>query len=88
MPHPQLVEQPDGNAVIETYTVGFGRDGQPDRGIVIGRLGDGSNPDAPRFIAKTPLDTDMLTAMTREDFLGARGRVSTGDRHNIFSPKI
>lgn len=87
MPHPQLVEQPDGDAVIETYTVGFGRDGQPDRGIVIGRLGDGSNPDAPRFIAKTPLDTDMLTAMTREDFLGARGRVSTGDRHNIFSLK-
>lgn len=86
LPRPALIEAPDGEAVIETYTVGFGRDNEPDRGIVVGRLGDGRDPDAPRFIAKLPLDADLLRGMSERDHLGAPGRVTTGETHNIFTP--
>ncbi|MBT7665518.1 MAG: acetyl-CoA acetyltransferase, partial [Rhodospirillaceae bacterium] len=85
-PHPDLAEAANGAGVIETYTVGFGRDNQPNKGIVIGRLGDGSDPNATRFLANTPVDQDLFAAMTGEDFLGAPGKVSHQDGRNIFTP--
>lgn len=87
-PRPQLVEQPSGDAVIETWTVGFGRDGGPEMGLVIGRLGDGSDPLAPRFISRTPADADLLLAMTKEDLVGKPGRVGQDGELNIFSPAL
>lgn len=85
-PRPAFVEAPDGAGVIETYTVAYGREGQPEAGILYGRLGDGGDPMAPRFLANTPADPDLLAAMTREDFLGARGRVAADGRINRFTP--
>ncbi len=86
LPCPRLIEEPCGDAVIETYTVSFGRDSEPDLGLVIGRLGDGSDHDAPRFISKLPLDKELLTAMTKEDYLGAPGKVVSRDQLNTFIP--
>lgn len=86
MRRPELVEDPSGAAVIETYTVGFGRDGEPDRCIIVGRLGNGSDPDASRFLAYTPTDSDLLLSMTKIDFLNASGRVERQGKYNIFSP--
>lgn len=80
-PHPEIVERPDGEATIETYTVLFGREGAPEGAIVIGR--DGRNR---RFVAHAPRDSDLLAAMTEQDFLGARGIVRAGDSTNIFTP--
>jgi acetyl-CoA C-acetyltransferase len=56
-------------------------------GIVIGRLGNGEKPGA-RFIANTPADADLMRAMTREEFVGASGRVSfdAESERNVFSP--
>lgn len=85
---PDLVEAPEGEGVIETYTVSFGRSGEPRRGIVIGRLGDGSDPMAPRFLANTPDDAGLMTAMTKEDFLGRAGVVARDDKLNVFRPKL
>ncbi len=68
--HPELALGPQGNATVETYTVIYDRDGQPERGIVIGRLDDGR-----RFIARNDADADILETMVREEAVGRRGRV-------------
>jgi acetyl-CoA C-acetyltransferase len=79
-PVPPFTETPQGTATIETYTVLYGRQG-PERGLVIGRLADGT-----RFVANTPDDADTLQEMVSRDMLGAEGTVSSRDGRNIFSP--
>lgn len=81
--HPPLETRPSGRAGIETYTVLFGREGQPQAGIVVGRLDTGA-----RFLAHVPQDPELLQAMTREDFLGRSGRVEAGDPVNLFTPDL
>jgi acetyl-CoA C-acetyltransferase len=87
MESPPAMERPEGPASVEGYTVQFNREGEPELGIVIGRLGDEENPGA-RFIANTPPDSDLLRSMTREEFVGAPGRVSHESQsgRNIFRP--
>ena len=82
MPHPELAEAPEGAATIETYTVMHDRGGQPEYGIVIGRLEDGR-----RFIASPEPDPSLLRRMTEEEAIGARGRVhhDAGSGENRFS---
>jgi len=91
MKSPPFVEQADGDATVETYTVIFNRDGEPEQGVVIGRLisvAQGPSPaDAPRFFANTPPDRDLMLAMTREEFVGRRGRVRVGDGRNVFEAR-
>lgn len=71
MPHPELVAAADGQATIETYTVSYDREGEPQLGIVIGRLDDGR-----RFIANVPAeDRALLESMTEREFVGVRGAV-------------
>ena len=79
--HPRLETDPNGAAGIETYTVVFGREGQPEVGIVVGRLENGD-----RFCAHVPKDAALLDAMTREDFLGRRGKVVAGEPVTVFTP--
>ena len=69
-PGPPVADRAEGDATIETYTVVFGRDGEPEYGIVIGRLADGR-----RFVANA-FQRDALLAWTREEAVGLRGRVS------------
>ncbi len=82
---PPFVEEAEGPAFIETYTVAFDREGQPQQGIVIGRLGADGGP-SPRFLANTPPDPELLWAMTRQEFVGRRGRVSPDveSNKNVF----
>ncbi|MEK7247364.1 MAG: acetyl-CoA acetyltransferase, partial [Chloroflexota bacterium] len=86
MESPATAAEANGSATIETYTVAFGRDGEPEMGIVIGRLNDGGT----RFFANTPADKDLLWSMTKEEFVGRPGRVEAktegGVARNIFSP--
>lgn len=84
--HPPFAAEADGPACIETYTVTFNRDNEPESGIVIGRMGDDKDPAAARFVANVPADPALLHAMTTEDFLGRHGRVRTLDRRNVFTP--
>jgi hypothetical protein len=44
---PELATKAEGEAIVETYTVEFGRDGSPSRGHVVGRLKSGGK----RFLA-------------------------------------
>jgi acetyl-CoA C-acetyltransferase len=77
---PKVVEHAEGSAEVETYTVIHDRKG-PSYSILYGRLDDGS-----RFIANTESDPALLTEMEARDFLGAKGRVSTKDELNTFTP--
>ena len=84
-PDTPFTESPSGQGTIETYTVLYGRDNQPQQGVVIGRLGELDDPKALRFVAMVDADEEALEGMTREDMIGARGVASSGDEHNKFS---
>jgi acetyl-CoA C-acetyltransferase len=95
MRSPRFVEQADSEATVETYTVIFNREGEPEQGIVIGRLAEESGAGSQerrdsvagaRFFANTPPDRDLMLAMTREEFIGRRGHVRTEDGRNVFEP--
>jgi acetyl-CoA C-acetyltransferase len=79
---PPFSETPAGPATVETYTVLHGRQG-PERGLVIGRLADGT-----RFVANTPGDPETLRAMVERDMLGAPGQVSSHEGLNTFTPNF
>lgn len=81
-----IADAPEGTGTVETYTVLFNRDNEPTRAIVVGRLGDVSDPSAPRFLANTAPDRDLMLSLTRENLIGHTGRVSPGKQHNFFDP--
>ena len=68
--HPTLAEAPEGRGTVEAYSVGFGRSGEPEAAIVVGRLDEGS-----RFIANTAPDRDLLLWMTEEEMVGRQATV-------------
>ena len=57
---PPLVKDYGGPATVETYTVFYGRDGKPTKGVVVART-----PGGERTLAKVPAeDTDMIAFLT------------------------
>ena len=72
----------DGPARLETYTILYDREGAPERGIAIGRLGGGE-----RFIAHTPPSRAELEAFAAAEQVGRRGRVRHRDGLNLFEPE-
>ncbi len=82
LPHPEIVEKPQGAATIETYTVVHGREGVR-MGIVIGRDDLGR-----RFVAQTPDDPEVLRDLESREGVGRTGTVGPhpdGVR-NLFVP--
>lgn len=78
---PQIVECATGEASVETFTVEYGRNGEPELGYVIGRLSDGA-----RF-ASHARDADTLRALVDTDVeaVGRTGVVSPAeDGRNHF----
>ena len=80
-PKHEIDPTPSGRATVETYTVIFDRNNLPSKGIVIGKKEDGK-----RFVAYTPSDTALFSAMMREDFYGVNGNVVSKDKINTFTP--
>jgi len=82
LPHPPVIERPEGRAQIETYTVVHGRDGYR-LGIVIGRDAAGH-----RFVAETPKDEATLRDLESVESVGRPGRVgpSPDSPRNRFTP--
>ena len=70
-PHPLVAAEAAGEGVVEAYTVMHGREGEPEQGIVVGRLSDGR-----RFIANTEADPGLLRSMTEREMVGEKGRLS------------
>lgn len=76
-----LVEEANGNARVDGYTVIYARDGSPETGVVIGRLESGE-----RFLAHTPSDRDLLEAFVAREQIGAAGSVRFSDGQNRYDP--
>jgi len=71
-----------GQGVIETYTVAYGRDGKPDRGIVLGKTTQGQ-----RFLANTPGDQSLLEDFVLQERVGQTGQLSQRDGMTVFDPE-
>jgi len=72
---PSLAESPSGPGAIETFTVVYDRTGEPETGIVVGRLRSGE-----RFVANTPAgDRLALERLVRPDPgpIGLEGKADT-----------
>ncbi len=74
-------EQAEGDATVETYTVKYGRDGEPERGIVLGRTADGE-----RFLSNTTTDTSFLKEFVTTEQVGTTGKVAFVDGASTFTP--
>jgi hypothetical protein len=83
VPAPSIKEKAEGEAVVETYTVEFGRDGKPGIGFVVGRLTDSGE----RFIANHADERALLALCSAtEEPIGRKGRVWTSkDGRNLFA---
>ncbi len=79
---PRPVEEAaTGPARIEGYTVVYGRDGGPARGIVLGATAAGR-----RFLANTPADRALLETFVAGEQIGAAGQLAQKDGLTIFDP--
>ena len=76
-----VLEAPRGEGVVEAYTVVFDREGGPERGIVLGRTGEGK-----RFLANTPSDRSLLEDFVKIEEVGRAGRLSQRDGKTVFDP--
>lgn len=81
LPHPEIIEKPQGRGVIETYTVVHKREG-PFMGIIVGRDENGR-----RFAANTPADPATLARLETGEQVGRGGTVTQADDLNIFTPE-
>ena len=77
--HPTIEPAPEGRGKVETFTVMFDREGQPEQGLVIGSLASGK-----RFVAGTRGDQTLLRGMISEEVIGAPGVVSSNGTTNLF----
>lgn len=82
LPHPELIDQPEGRATIETYTVVHTRDGY-FMGIVVGR-----DSQDRRFVAVTPDDEATLASLETREGVGRTGTVGRhpDGKRNLFVP--
>jgi acetyl-CoA C-acetyltransferase len=64
-------QSPSGSFVVDSYTVWFDRQGEPETGILIGRTLSGK-----RALAHTPEgNKDLLLAMMQKEWIGAKGKI-------------
>ena len=73
-----VVEVADGPGRIDSYTVLHDRSGDPELGIVIGRLSSGA-----RFVANV-VDPTTLEVFVTEEVIGRPGTVAAGEGVNVF----
>lgn len=78
LPTISLAPDPTGSATVETFTVGFNRDG-PKMGIVIAR-----NTQGERILALSRTDEASLQQLLAEDPIGRSGQVIVENGVNIF----
>lgn len=79
MPKPDLIEQAEGAAKIETYTVMHRPDG-PEHGLIVGRLSETGQ----RFLANTQQDRATLMDLEENGEVGRAGWVSHETGRNMF----
>lgn len=85
VPAPKISERPSGEAVIETYTVDWGRNGKPEKAHIVGRL----RTSGERFVANEGDEgTLRLLAAGAREPIGLVGVVKGDTKEegrNLFS---
>jgi len=81
LPRRRMTDEPNGRGRIDAFTVMHGRGGEPEQGVVVGRLKDGA-----RFVAHTPKDRALLESLMAGEAVGRPGRAVAGDPVNLFVP--
>ena len=76
-----IVDAPDGEVTVATYTVLHDEPGAAPRGIVVGDLDDGS-----RVLVETS-DPDLVQSMMSEEWCGRRARVAPGEKAHSLNGK-
>lgn len=82
-PIPEQDREYTGPATLETFTVFYGRDGQPRSGVIIART-----PDGKRTLGHVPgNDGSTLARLTASDGdpIGAMGTISAGDPLHLWA---
>lgn len=78
-----VTESPTALGTIETYTVNFDKNNQPEKGFIIGRDENGE-----RFIANTPKDQSLLKELCEKDgAIGRKGSIARKGKLNLFTPE-
>jgi acetyl-CoA C-acetyltransferase len=77
----EVIEEPNGQGTIETFTVLYDRRQRPVKGIIIGRTEEGN-----RFLANTPQDPKIMNSLIEDGTIGRAGRVSSKRGKNTFMP--
>lgn len=76
-----VIEEANGKGTVESYSLVYNREGQPERATVVGR-----DEQQNRFLAQTALEPDVVQAMIETEIIGRSGTVrhdrSTGT--NVF----
>ncbi len=70
-----------GGGTIETYTAVYDREGDPARGIIVGKSDDGR-----RFVANAPGDKGLLKDLVSKEGVGRKGTLSVADGLQVFTP--
>ena len=82
LPHPAVIETPQGIGRIETYTVVHRREG-PFMGVIVGR-----DSEDRRFAAVAPSDPAVLASLEQGEQVGRTGAISqSNDGLNVFTPQ-
>jgi hypothetical protein len=78
---PELVDAPEGPVEIESYTVTFDRDNQPEKSMFYLRL-----PDGRRSVANGEKSDALFRLLLEVEGVGVRGRVApgAGKEPNVF----
>ncbi len=82
LPHPPIIDAPQGRATVETYTVVHAREGYRE-GIIIGR-----DEQDRRFVAVTPNDEATLRGLETREGVGRTGTAGPhpDGKRNLFTP--
>lgn len=73
-----IIDQASGPGRIETYTVKFSREGQPETAVIYGRIESGL-----RFVAQAEPGRDVLALLVTENQVGREVRLRYDDRQDI-----
>ena len=77
-----VIEEANGDAIVDSYTVNYSREGKPEHGIILGHLISGGE----RFIANIKSEQSILDDFVIKEGVGRSGTVDYLDDRNIFTP--
>lgn len=80
---PEPTREAEGNMTIEAYTIVYDRDGNPQRGIMVGKLANGS-----RTLAMMKGDKEKLAELSNQELVGKTFKVHHDEKSGFNIIKV